>query len=276
MKSPFSPLRYFAFTSCFLLAMPAAHAELPAFTEKPWLGYFLAIKDRKSQFSITSKGKAALDPLKRDGTPLNIFNGVKVNFEIRETMPDGKIVRKNIKPDTLASPSPATLNPTEPVTITGKTTGDAKFELSIIPDRRGFALSGRVIENGTLTNPLNFAISIDFTPYRAEKRDKDEEKKFMKKIRRDEIRATTVDGKRAKLSFSDEGNPATAYPEGFNSVEIRTEGYAGLGFQLDASENSKIVLEDKGDRPLHKGFSLIWTVNENADPKAEQFTIGTK
>jgi hypothetical protein len=68
-------------------------------------------------------------------------------------------------------------------------------------------------------------------------------------------------------------NPAKKSEDGFIAAEVRTEGYGGLRWNLTASENSKLRFEDKGERPLYKGFSIYWTVNEGADPTAEKFSI---
>lgn len=269
MKNPIPLLAvaFAAFTAC------PVHAELPMITEKPWLGYFLGLKDKKFQFGITSKGEMVYEPLKRSGEAVNIHNPVKVHFEVLETMPDGKVVSKQVKAETLESTSPAVIDPEKPVLITGKTTGDAAFEVAIIPDRGEMSVTGRITDKGSLKNPLTFAVTFDFAPYKSETMDDDEMKKFLKKIKRDEIRSELVDGGRAKLEFADEGNPATLHPKGFTALEIRTEAYGGVGFKFEASQKSNIILEDKGDRPLYKGFSIRWMINADADPTKEKLTI---
>lgn len=152
--------------SSLVFSAPLSHAQLPQLGEKPWLGHFIGIKEKKFQFGITSKGDAVLHPLKRDGTMVALFNPIKVNYEILETMPDGKVVSQQVKVDSLASAQPPVEDPKLPVTFTGKVTGDAAFEMTVAPERGGFSLSGKVTDKGSVTNPLQFVVTIDWNPYR--------------------------------------------------------------------------------------------------------------
>ncbi len=272
------PLHRIAIASSLLLSSTALHAELPTLSEKPWLGYFLGIKEKKYQFGIQSKnGSGEILVLKRDGDPVNKNNPIWIRFEILETMPDGKIVSKEIKGDTLTSTSPASEDPKDPITFTGKTTGDAAFECTIIPDRGAISITGKLTDKGKLTNPLLFAISVTFSPYKAPTGTGDDaQEKFEKSLRRDEIRLELPNGERKKIDFVANTNPATIATDGFTSAEIRTEAYDGTGFEFTASEKSKITFDDKGESPLWKSFTLRWTVNEGADPAKEMITITGK
>lgn len=269
-------LSHFTLTACLLFAVAPVQAELPSLSEAPWQGYFLAIPDKKFQFGITSAGATILEPLLRNGTPVDIHSPVRFRFEILETTPDGNVVRHQIQPEKLVSTSPAIIAPDKPVIITGETTGNATFEITLIPERRSFSLTGKITDKGTLKNPLRFAISAEFTPYHANLLEPDALKDFLKRIKREEIRGITLAGKRVKLGFTDEGNPATLHPEGFSNLEIRSEAYGAVSFKFDASKNSQIILTDKGEQPLHKNFVLTWTANQEADPEAEKFTIEVK
>ena len=266
------------YLSIFLLvaltgALPA-RADLPMMKDKPWLGYFVGFKDRGASFGVSSKGNTLFKPLKRDGTPIASTNPIKVKFDIIETLPSGKTIRKKIDPDAFTSDSPASLDPKQPVTFRGIVTGDAKFEITVSEERGAVCLSGRITDKGSLKNPLHLAISIDFLPYKSSDVETEEQqKKFKKKARRDEIRLDLGKFERSKLDFLDTMNPAKKSEDGFIAAEVRTEGYGGLRWNLTASENSKLRFEDKGERPLYKGFSIYWTVNEGADPTAEKFSI---
>lgn len=268
MKNPFP---HFAVASSLFLAAPLAHAELPPLTEKPWLGYFVGLNDKKFQFGITSKGEAILYPLKRDGTPHSLFNPIKLHYEILETSPDGKVVSKQVREETLASEQPPSENPKDPVKITGKVTGDAAFEVTVAPERGGFSLSGKITDKGSLTNPLQFVVTVDFDPHKngpgtaADGKEDDAIEKFEKKVKRDELRFETVARKREKIEFMDKLNPATLYPDGFTQAELRTEAYGGVTFGLEAVGKSKIVFEDKGEQEFWKGFSARWSINEDGD-----------
>ena len=267
-------LPFIALAAGLLLPAPSARADLPGLKEQPWIGYFIGINKRDYRFGITAKGKGILYPLKKDGTPVATTNPIDINFDIIETLPDGKTVRKQFTDGTIVSDDKPTTDPKQAVKFRGYVTGNASYEVTVIPERDGVSFSGRITDKGELTNPLHFAVSVDFTPYKQGKGDtKDEIKSFEKKIRRDEIRYESVSREKGKIDFLDEGNPAAVAPDGFTEAEIKTEGYGGIGFEIKSSFKSKFNFEDKGEKPLWNGFTLRWTVNDGAEPTAEKFTI---
>ncbi len=254
-----------------------AQAELPGLNEKPWLGYFVGIKDRKFQFGVTAKGEAILYPLKRDGSVQSLFNPIKINYEILETMPDGKVVSKRVNEESLTSEQPATEDPTQPVKIAGKVTGDAAFELVIASERSGFSISGKVTDNGTLTNPLRFAVSVAFNPHRSNgEKSESAQEKFEKELKREEIKLTLTNRDREKVEFLEKVNLAQKFPDGFTTAELDTEGYGGVEFQLEAVGPSKIVFEDKGEQEVWKGIPFQWSVNADGDPSQSKLVITAK
>ena len=261
-----------------LTASIPAHADLPMMKEKPWLGYFLGYKDKSVRFGISSKGATLFEPLKSDGTAIAVTNPLRMNFDIYETLPDGKTVRKMVDPDAFTSDSPASIDPEKPITIRGKVTGDATFEVTVSEDRGAISFTGRIVDKGTLKNPLHLGISIDFLPYKySNTGDKEKQKKaFEEKAKRDEIRLVLADREKVKLEFLDTLNPAEKAKDGFSAAEIRTTGYGGNTWELTATPKSILRFEDKGERPLYDGFSIQWTVKEGADPAAEKFTIAHK
>ena len=279
MKRSFLTL---AIPTCLFLSAPLGQADLPSLSEKPWLGYFVGFSDRKFQFGVTGQGEALLFPLKRDGSVSGLFSPIKVKYEILETTPDGKVVSKQIQDDTLTSSQPASANPESPVKFSGKVTGDAAFELTAAPERGGFSLSGKITDKGTLTNPLQFAITIDFDPHpngaspgaNGEKSASAE--KFEKKIKGEEIRLRTVGGDREKIDFLDKVNASALHPDGYVEAETRTEGYSGINFALEAVGKSKMTFEDKGENYFWKGFSLRWTVNPDGDPAQAKLVVTAK
>ncbi len=271
MKKNFLPL---ILSSALLIP---AQAELPGLNVKPWLGYFVGIKDRKFQFGVTSKGEAILYPLKRDGSLHALFNPIGVQYEIFESMPDGKVVRKQIKEDTLTSEQPATEDPKQPMKLTGKTTGDAAFELTIAAERGGFSLSGKITDKGTLTNPLRFVVTVNFDPHKdgGGKTDSANEK-FEKEMKREEVRLELVGGKREKVEFAEKLNLATKFSEGFTTAELRTEGFGGVEFTVEAIGKSKLFFEDKGDQEVWKGQHIKWMVDEDGDPAQAKVVVTAK
>jgi hypothetical protein len=260
-----------------LLPSSAARADLPGLDKQPWLGYFIGIKERKFRFGLSTKGQGVLEPLKSDGTPVATTNPIQINFDVIETMPDGKTTRKQFKDGTIASEDQPVADPKQAVTFRGFVTGDAAYEVTITPERSGVSFSGRITDKGTLTNPLHFAVSMDFIPYKQGMGDTpDDIEKFEKKVKRDEIRFESVSRERGDIEFLDEENPANAAPGGLSVAEIKTEGYGGIGFKLTSTPKSKFNFEDKGKRPLWNGFTLRWTVSEGADAVSEKFTVSAK
>lgn len=271
-------MKQILFLASVLTATLPAHADLPMMGEKPWVGYFLGYKDKSVRFGISSKGATLFEPLKSDGTAIAATNPIRMNFDIFETLPDGKKVRKMVDPDGFTSDSPASVDPAKPVTIRGKVTGDATFEVTVSEDRGAISFTGRILDKGTLTNPLHLGISIDFLPYKySNSGDTEKQKKaFEEKAKRDEIRLILANREKAKLEFLDTMNPAEKAKDGFTSAEIRTEGYGGHSWELTATPKSILRFEDKPERALYNGFSIQWTVKEGADPATEKFTIAHK
>lgn len=261
-----------------LLAPSAAKADLPILKEQPWLGYFIGIEHkRKMSFGVTAKGLGVLNPLKKNNEPVYLNNPIQINFDVIETTPDGKTVRKEIKPDSLTSDQKAVENPDSPVTFRGKVTGDAAFEVTITPDRDGFSVSGRLTDKGTLTNPLHFAISADFSPYVTKPGgDPAEMKRFKERAKRDSLNYETVSRKKGKIEFLDNRNPADTVTEGIGKAEVSTDSYDGIDFELVASDKSKLAFHDKGAKPLWDGFTLRWSANEGVDSTTQKLTITAK
>lgn len=267
-----------ALAAGLFLTPSAAQADLPGLRKQPWLGYFLGIETkRKYRFGVTAKGQGTLNALKRDGQPVYMHNPIQINFNVIETMPDGKTVTKQVKSDSLASDQEAAENPKDPVTFRGKVTGDAAFEVTVTPERNGFSVSGRLTDNGTLTNPLHFSISADINPYVSQPGDDPAKiKRFAERAKRDVLNYETVSRKREKLAFLEETNPAVAVSEALTKAHVKTDGYGGIEFEFAASEKSKLTFDDKGPRPLWKGFTLRWTVDEGADTDTQKLTVTVK
>ncbi|MBC7980628.1 MAG: hypothetical protein H7Y36_08720 [Armatimonadetes bacterium] len=261
----------FASITSFLLISMSSKADIPSLDVKQWLGYFIGIEEKKFHFGVTTTGEGVLMTMKRDGTPVVKNAAIKVRFEILETMPDGKVISRKIKKETLTSTQNAAIDPKEPITFRGQVTGGAAFEATVMPESKGFSLSGKITGKGKIRNPVSFAITTAFSePYKY--RDKDDDV-FEDKIKRDKIELKLTSGKQVRLKFKDPINPAALYPEGFTAAEIEMEAYRDTRFLFTATEKSKLVFEDKGGNALWNGFALKWSVNEGADASAEKVTF---
>ena len=257
-----------------LAGISPVSAELPGLSEKEWLGYFVGYENKKIQFGITSQGKAAIKILGKGGEPLNQRLAIGVDFLVEEVMPDGKISAKKIKPETLESAQPATNKP-EKMSIRGKVTGDASFEVFINEDRGVISLGGRLSERGTLTkNPLRFSIQLKFPdayPSGKTAGDKDKEKALKDKMKNDRLQLTWSDGKRVKQPTDkgvDAGSKEINGP-GIAAMQVEFSSYDEKKLELTVSENSSMRLSNIQSAPLFEGFMLTWMVDPAKDPEGK-------
>jgi len=264
-----------AIAAGMFLTPSAVQADLPGLKEQPWLGYFIGIEHRKKmRFGLTAKGQGVIDPLTDDGKPVFAKVPFQVNFEMVETLPDGKKVRKQINSDTLASDQPATEDPEKPVTFRGKVTGDAAFEVTVSPERGGLAVSGKLTDKGTITNPIHFEISLDVKPYPRKPGDEENEiKSFERRAKKDVLRYDTVSRKRGKIEFLEETNPATVIGESIARLDFKTDAFDNKEFEILTTDKAKLTFEDSGSKPLWNGFTLRWRVDEGADAATQKLTI---
>ncbi len=257
------------------LTPSAVQADLPGLKEQPWIGYFIGIEHRKKmRFGVTAKGQGVIFPMDDKGEPVFAKVPFQINFEIVETLPDGKTVRKQINSDSLASEQPPAEDPEKPIIFRGKVTGDAAFEVTVSPERGGVGVSGKLTDKGTLTNPIHFEISLDVKPYPQKPGDEEAKiKTFEKRAKDDELRYDTVSRKRGKIEFLEETNPATAIGESLAKLDFQTDAFDNKDFEIITTDKAKLTFEDLGTKPLWNGFTLRWRVNEGADAATQKLTI---
>ncbi len=248
-------------------------AALPTMTEKEWLGYFVGIKNRAFQFAFTAEGKATIRPIGRKGEFVSSKLTIPVSFKVLETMPDGKVVSRQIVPESLESAQSATDKP-ENVVIKGKVTGDAGFEIFVHAERGGISLGGRLLEPGTLKNPLQFAIDVRIPDVYADAkdaRDKKSEKALEEKMKKDRLQLIWTDKKRVKPSLTEKIDVSSKEVSGpgIAAVQLELSAYDEKKFEFTASENSLIALEHKPPATLNEGFSMSWTANSGKDPEGK-------
>lgn len=265
--------RLAAAATTLILAGTAAHAQLPALGEPPWLGYYGAFKNKRYQFGITTTGKVSLLPMNTRGEPIFSKMGIDIQFGIEETMPDGKVVMRRVIPESLQSKEPAS-DRIEKSTITGKVTGDAAFELHVEQQRGIVFIGGRITDKGTLTkNPTRFAIRAIFpTLYPRDKKvekDIDEKagKDFKKKTEDDRVDLKYTDGKRAKIDSVEDvlASSKEVSGPGITSAQLEFAAYPERRFEFTASPNSSFILQNDAAAPLHEGFTINWKADEAKD-----------
>ena len=256
-----------------LIGILPVHAALPTLTEKEWLGYFVGMKHRAFLFGITSEGKATIKPMGEKGEPASIKLTIPVDFKILETLPDGKVISRQIQPQSLESAQPATNNP-QNIVIKGKVTGSASFEIFINEERGGISLGGRLLEPGTSKNPMRFAIDLKIPDVYADTKkggDKKAAKAQEEKAKKDKLQLIWTDKKAVKQSLTEKINASSKEISGpgITSVLLELDAYNGKKIEVIASENSSITLENKQPASLIDGFSMTWTSDISKDPEGK-------
>lgn len=272
MKSPCLIPCFLASVIASTLFAPCASAQLPVLNEQPWLGYFTIFANKRYQFGISGEGKVVFAPINQKGDAAGTRMQPRVDILVQEIMPDGKDVTKKILPESLQSPQAATDKLVKTV-IRGKVTGDAAFEVYLEQDRGIITMGGRVVEPGTLKNPLRFSLKVTFPNAYPEKKldDKNDEKAFDKLLKEDRIELKWTDGKRVKQSFDE---PVDASAKEFNgpgivAMEAEIGAYKDRKFLFAATGSSVMALSNTRKERLSEGFTLQWTPDAEKDKEGK-------
>jgi hypothetical protein len=274
--------------SCLITAVgiQPISAELPML-DQPWLGYYAVYANKSYEFKITAPdGNITLIPLS-EGAPVSENLLVSINAGIEETLPDGKIVSSPIRPDTLESADPASDKLAQCV-IRGKTAGDASLEITIEQSHGIVFVGSRVLDPGTLTNPIRCFVTVVFpniyppaaaasTEEGVDERDakraaKKEAKAAEDRLKGDSIDLKWTDGKRQKLTFEKvvDAGSKEINGAGIAAAEVKIAAYGKRKFLFNASPNSAIKLSNAAPASLSQGFSIQWfpDPDKNKDGKA--------
>ena len=265
------------------ISIGPASAELPMLQEAPWLGVYAVHASKNYHFKIAAAdGKVVIAPISGKGDPFSGSLDVVVSFGVVETLPDGKTTLIPVRSDTLESSDPAT-DKLSRCTLRAKTAGDASVEITIEQSRGIVFVGSRVLEPGTLKNPLRGTVTAVFpvtTPAagaatqeegldeRAAKRAAKKEAKIAEeKLKGNVVDLKWTDGKRKKLTFSevvDSGSPEINGP-GIAATEVLIEAYGGRKVFLTASPNSVMKLSNTKPASLSEGFSIQWSPDPAKD-----------
>jgi hypothetical protein len=249
-----------------------AKADLPGLDDRTWVGYFQGLETKQFHFGLNTSGKALISPMGKKGDPIGSKLGITIDFTIQETLPDGTIVTKNVQPESLTSEQSASTE-LKAVTFRGKVTGDASFEATLNNDRGKISLGGKLLEPGTLKNPLRFAILVSFPngyPYDLERAaGKKEEKAFADKIKSDRLQLKWTSGKSVKPSLAEATDAASQEINGpgISALSLEMSSYQGKKVEFFASDGSSFTLSNGAGKPLHEGFKATWLADPAKDPQ---------
>lgn len=250
-------------------ALPLS-AELPSMSEKENLGYFIVARSKSFDFGLTSDGKTTIKVLDDKGVPVNNKLTLGVDFNVTETLPDGKKIKRQFNAESLETTSPATDKPKN-VVFKGKVTGDIEFEATVSEERGMIMLGGRLLNPTALKNPTQFSIDVRIpsaTPEAKADSNKRDAKELEDKMKADKIQVTWTDGKKARIPANKavEGASKEVSGPGITAANIDFSAYKDRKIQLTASPNSSIMISNPSTRPLSEGFSLNWTADPAKDP----------
>lgn len=259
------------------MALGTVSAELPFLQEAPWLGYFAVHESKGYHFKIAAaNGKVVLAPLSSKGEPVAERLNIVIAFGLVETLPNGKTAVRPIRADTLESTDPAT-DKLRKCVIRGKTAGDASLEITIEEARGMIIVGSRVLDPGTLKNPVCPSITavfpgaepksgapkekVELDERDAKRAAKKEAKAAEEKLMENVVELKWTDGKRQKLTFGevvDAGSPEINGP-GIAAAELAITAYGGKKISLTAAPNSAMKLANSKPASLNEGFSIQWS-----------------
>lgn len=256
-----------------------ASAQLPSLDKQPWMGHFGAYESRRVRVGLTAIGKITINPLDNKGDPIDMHHLVPVNFGIEETQPGGKVVMKRLQQDSLETTDVPT-DELGKVTFSGKVTGGASFEATVEQQRGYILIGGRVLDPGTLKNPLRFVVNVGFSSmyHKVKKETKREISAYEKKIKKDAIRLKWTDGESEKKTLSEpvDAKSTEINGPGISEIELETGAYKDRKFTFNAAPNSSMTLSNKKPGPLHDGFTITWAADPVKDPEGKarfSFTV---
>lgn len=253
-----------------LVLQSAARAELPTLDVKGWYGRFIGLETRTHHFGLTGDGKGTLAPIGKRGDPVSHPICPSITFLIEESLPDGRVIARQIQKESLTSDSPAA-TAFEKISFTGKVTGDAAFAVDIEANRGVISLGGRLIDPGTLTvNPVKFIIRVTFpSAYRNVSVADRQEKAFLRRVQDDRLDLVFTDGKRFKQKTAelvDAKDPKLNGP-GISEAKLQLDAFQGKAFEFTTSGASKMSLWTRAAQPLHEGFTINWESDPEKDPE---------
>ena len=255
-----------------------ARAGLPML-EQPWLGHFAVAIDRGFRFYVSANGMMELEPLGRNREPISPHHVIPVALSVEATTKEGVLMWLTVDPESLESADPAT-DKLRKTTLRGKAVGAdpvaaVSFEATIERDGSTIFIGGRVTDPGPFRSPGLFSAHIMYPPAyvgelqtRAEW-DKNQEKEFEKRTKRDVLELKYLDGKRSKLTFFEkiDANSKEVNGGGISSAMVSIAYFPDMALNVTAEANSALSLWHPAPAPLSDAFRFIWRPDPAKDPE---------
>lgn len=256
-----------------LAGMLPLSAQLPTLSEKENLAYFVVVRSKSFQFGVESNAKTTVKVFDGKGEPINSKLTIDVNFNVIETMPNGKNITRQINAKSLESAQAATDEPKNMV-FKGKVTGNIEFEATVSEERGAILLGGRLLNPEVLKNPTQFSIEVKISntiPEAKTDATRKDTKELEDKIKGDKLQLIWTDGKKARIPSNKavEGASKDVSGPGITTAAIEFSAFKDRKIQLTASPNSSMMISNASNQPLSEGFSLNWTADIAKDPEGK-------
>ncbi len=236
---------------------------MPALQVKPWEGCFVGHETRACQVALGCDGMAVITPKNRRGDSFGPNRALALAMTIEEVLPGGRVVTKRIDPDSLETKDEPTAKP-EIIKYRGKVTGGASFEVVMEFDGSKLSIGGRVLDSGKLKNPLRFVVKTVMRDLYHGADPKDRE--FRRKVKDDEVRYQTIDGKRGKIEMGEVVDVAKEIGDkGLATMRFESDAYDGRRFEFSCVDGGAIRIEHPAGKPLVGGMMINWY----SDPKKD-------
>jgi hypothetical protein len=273
-----------AFTLALVLcaSLPAV-AELPSLSTAAWLGFFAGQTTSGCALGVTTKGQIIFNPIKGAEVPTGGWS-FHLRPIVEEILPDGKVVVRDLDPETLESAQQAA-DKIEKVVYTGKVQGGAKLEVTVEQSRGIFLVGGRVVDPGPGENRMRVAIvgrtprfygsysegakaTTDEDKAQKEKR----EKALEKRVEDERLDLKLLNRKTVKQPILEPADLASAEISGVGISEMGMDFqmFRGGKLSLVASPNSAFTLKlKKGARIFKNEFWINWRTDPEKDPEGK-------
>ncbi len=251
-------------TTCilFLATLLSAQAKLPQMSKpKEWLGYFAGWSTRDFDFGIQAQGEAKISPKDRR-SQRDTSKQIDLRYTVQEKSKGRWINKKFDQDNDLTSKFKRSINPEKPLSFITTHTGGTKIEWIHAKNGKSMTITPRVVEK-TTANEIR--IKIDFRMPRLYWLEDAKEREIRKKLAKDFFKGTRLkDGKNIKFKLRDtdkDPNSDKFFKDGASHLEFTANGFRDRTFILSngSPKAGRIDIVTKG--PLHKYFTLAWTLN---------------
>jgi hypothetical protein len=253
-------------------------AELPTINHDPWFGFFAGYDGSRSRFGVAGDGTLYYNHNNDELTNVGGGHPHRIHPTVEETLPNGTIITNRLLPETLETNEPATDKPVK-TRYRGKVNNGVVIEVEVEYNRRRIRVSGRIVDDGEVKNPIRFALLTEAPPYYLLYREKEllananaDEKpnleKFLDRLKnqasKEDLVLTRLDGKRIKQPLLE---PAAFDSPGFNGdgfrdMDLDFQWLNGRRISFTTGRGSRMMLRSAGGNPVFKhGFSFICIPN---------------